>query len=167
MAVRLAKHNAIMRAKRLVQHLCGVNDDRLSWRIEPRCHELYKLFVLGFLQGSAPQGLELVVVQGAFLDVLLGDVVKVGVALDRLHEPNAARNAPHVVGDVARVVSRLWLGVTCWLNVAHLLCPCNNFIANQYRPVLNDISELFLFPEIVLCQLGNIGNIRLEGFTSL
>ena len=58
-----------MRAKRLVQRLCGVNGDRLSWRIEPRCHDLYKLFVLGFLQGSAPQRLELVVVQGAFLDV--------------------------------------------------------------------------------------------------
>ena len=69
-----------MRAKRLVQRLGGVNDDRLSWRIEPRCHDLYKLFVLGFLQGSAPQRLELVVVQGAFLDVFFGDVVKVGAA---------------------------------------------------------------------------------------
>ncbi len=105
--VRLANHNGVMRAQRLVQRLCGVNGERLSWGIEPCGYELYKLFVLGFLQGSAPQGLELVVVQGAFLDVLLGDVVKVGVALDRLHEPNAARNAPHVVGDVARVVWRL------------------------------------------------------------
>ena len=70
--VRLANHNGVMRAKRLVQRLCGVNDDRLSWRVEPRCHDLYKLFVLGFLQGSAPQGLELVVVQGAFLDVQFG-----------------------------------------------------------------------------------------------
>ena len=80
--VRFANHDGVMSAKRLVQRLCGVNAECLSWRIEPRCHDLHKLFVLGFLQGSALQCLELVVVQGAFLDVFFGDVVKVGVALD-------------------------------------------------------------------------------------
>jgi len=42
-----------MSAKRLAQRLRGVNAEGFSWCIEPRCHDLHKLFVLGFFQRLA------------------------------------------------------------------------------------------------------------------